>query len=82
MSRIGKLPIAIPAGVEIKIDGTSVNVKGPKGTMVKEFHPDMIITIEDNQVLVARPSDEPLHRSLHGLTRTLLANMVHGVTQG
>ncbi len=82
MSRIGKLPIAIPSGVEININGNVVNVKGPKGTMSKEFHPDMNIVVEDNQVVVTRPSDEPLHRSLHGLTRTLLANMVQGVTNG
>ncbi len=82
MSRIGKLPIAIPNGVEVKIDGNVVNVKGPKGTLVKDFHPDINISVEENQVVVTRPSDEPLHRSLHGLTRTLLANMVQGVTQG
>lgn len=82
MSRIGKLPIAIPNGVEVKIDGNMVSVKGTKGTLTKEFHPDMTIVVEDNQVIVTRPSDEPLHRSLHGLTRTLLANMVQGVTTG
>ncbi|HZW83464.1 MAG TPA: 50S ribosomal protein L6 [Candidatus Deferrimicrobium sp.] len=82
MSRIGKLPIAIPNGVEFKIEGNMVSVKGPKGTLSKEFHPDMNIVVEENQIIVTRPSDEPLHRSLHGLTRTLLANMVQGVTSG
>jgi large subunit ribosomal protein L6 len=82
MSRIGKLPIAIPNGVEFKIEGNMVSVKGPKGTLNKEFHPDMNIVVEKNQIIVTRPSDEPLHRSLHGLTRTLLANMVQGVTGG
>jgi large subunit ribosomal protein L6 len=82
MSRIGKLPIAIPNGVEFKIEGNMVSVKGPKGTLNKEFHPDMNIVVEENQIIVTRPSDEPLHRSLHGLTRTLLANMVQGVTGG
>ncbi len=82
MSRIGKLPIGIPQGVEVKIEGNAVSVKGPKGTLTKEFHKDMSINIAENQIVVTRPSDEPLHRSLHGLTRTLLANMVFGVSQG
>lgn len=82
MSRIGKLPIAIPTGVEVKVEDNTVSVKGPKGTLTKEFHKDIIINVSDDQILVTRPSDEPLHRSLHGLTRTLLANMVFGVTQG
>ena len=82
MSRIGKLPIAIPTGVEVKIDGKVVTVKGPKGSLVREFHPEVNIDVEESQILVSRVSDQPLHRSLHGLTRTLLDNMVIGVTQG
>lgn len=82
MSRIGKMPIAIPAGVEVAIDGQIVNVKGPKGQITKEFHKDMIIKREDSQIVVERPSDDKLHRSLHGLTRTLVSNMVEGVTNG
>lgn len=82
MSRIGKQPIDIPAGVDVKVDGNVVTVKGPKGELVKELHRDMQISIEDNKVLVTRPSDEKAHRSLHGLTRTLVNNMVLGVTKG
>ncbi|MDS1030433.1 50S ribosomal protein L6 [Bacillota bacterium LX-D] len=82
MSRIGRLPINIPAGVEVKIDGHKVSVKGPKGILSKEFDRDMDIKIEDNQIIVTRPSDEKGHRSLHGLTRALLNNMVNGVTEG
>ncbi|MGI6492778.1 MAG: 50S ribosomal protein L6 [Peptococcaceae bacterium] len=82
MSRIGKQPIPVPAGVEVKIDGNLVQVKGPKGQLEKQMHQDMIIKYEDGQLLVQRPSDNKLHRSLHGLTRTLLNNMVVGVTTG
>ena len=82
MSRIGKVPVTIPAGVDVKVDGTVVTVKGPKGTLTHSFHPDMIIRKEDDVIRVERPSDEKFHRSLHGLTRTLIANMVSGVTQG
>lgn len=82
MSRIGKLPIAIPQGVDVTIEGNVVTVKGPKGQMTKEFHKDMAITQEENNLIVRRPSDEKLHRSLHGLTRTLVSNMVEGVTKG
>ncbi|MGH2554416.1 MAG: 50S ribosomal protein L6 [Actinomycetota bacterium] len=82
MSRIGKQPIAIPAGVEIAVDGSRVSVKGPKGTLEQVFHADMLIVMEDGSLRVERPTDERLHRSLHGLTRTLLANMVEGVTNG
>lgn len=82
MSRIGKLPVEIPSGVEVKIDGSAVTVKGPKGELTREFHPDMKIEMVDNTVLVTRPSDQKQHRSLHGLTRTLVANMVQGVTRG
>ena len=82
MSRIGKLPIAIPAGVDVKIDGTTVTVKGPKGTLVEKFNKDMIIKLEGNEVIVERPTEDKLHKSLHGLTRTLIHNMIEGVTNG
>ncbi len=82
MSRIGKKPIAIPAGVEVAIDGHNVTVKGPNGTLTESFNPDMTITQEGNELLVTRPSDDKEHRSLHGLTRSLLHNMVVGVSQG
>ena len=82
MSRIGKKPIVIPAGVEVKIDGNKVTVKGPKGTLSNEFAPAITIAQEGNEIIVTRPSDEAEHRSLHGLTRTLVANMVTGVTEG
>ena len=82
MSRIGRKPIEIPAGVEVTIDGQTVTVKGPKGTLTNTFHPDMAIAKEGNEVIVTRPSDDKAHRSLHGLTRTLIHNMVVGVTEG
>ncbi|HEY1331938.1 MAG TPA: 50S ribosomal protein L6 [Actinomycetota bacterium] len=82
MSRIGKQPIEIPSGVEVTIDGTRVAVKGPRGSLERTLHADMIVRREDGTVVVERPSDERLHRSLHGLTRTLVANMVQGVTDG
>jgi len=82
MSRIGRLPISIPDGVDVKLEGNVVTVKGPKGTLIKEMHSEINIAVEDKQVLVTRPSDEPKHRALHGLTRTLIANMVEGVTKG
>jgi len=82
MSRIGKKPIDIPAGVNVDIKGNVVTVKGPKGTLTREMHRDMIIRQEGNQVIVSRPSDEKIHKSLHGLTRTLINNMVEGVTKG
>ncbi len=82
MSRIGKNPITVPAGVDVKIDGSTVTVKGPKGTLTKTFKPSMKITLEDGQVKVARPDDEATNRSLHGLTRTLISNMIEGVTNG
>ena len=82
MSRIGRKPIAIPAGVEVKVNGNEVSVKGPKGQLVNTFHQDMAIAVEDNEIVVTRPSDVKEHRSLHGLTRTLIANMVEGVTNG
>ena len=83
MSRIGKMPIAIPAGVEVTIkDVNEVTVKGPKGTLTQTCNPDMIIKFEGAVMTVERPDDEKEHRSLHGLTRTLLHNMVVGVTEG
>lgn len=82
MSRIGKQPITVPAGVEVKIDGQTVTVKGPKGTLTDSFNRDMAIAMENNELTVTRPSDRKDHRSLHGLTRSLLANMVQGVTEG
>jgi len=82
MSRIGKMPIPIPGGVDVQVSDGSVTVKGPKGTLTKDIHPDMIVKIEDGNVLVDRPSDEKMHRSLHGLTRTIVSNMVEGVTKG
>lgn len=82
MSRIGRAPITVPAGVDVKVDGNAVTVKGPKGTLTKEFKPQMAITVEDGQVKVARPDDEAQNRALHGLTRTLIHNMIEGVTNG
>lgn len=82
MSRVGIKPIEIPSGVEVKLDGNVMTVKGPKGELKKEIHPDMIVKIEDNQVLVERPSEEKEHRSLHGTTRSIIFNMVEGVTNG
>ncbi|BAF58515.1 MAG: 50S ribosomal protein L6 [Pelotomaculum sp.] len=82
MSRIGRQPITVPAGVEVEIDGSTVKVKGPKGQLVKEMHRDMIIKYEDGRLIVERPANDKLHKSLHGLTRTLLNNMVVGVTAG
>jgi large subunit ribosomal protein L6 len=82
MSRIGKRPIGIPIGVDFKIENNVVTVKGPKGTLTRELHSLMNITVENSQIIVTRPNDEPLSRSLHGLTRTLIANMVEGVTNG
>ncbi len=83
MSRIGRNPIAIPNDVDIKIEGNNVvTVKGPKGTLNKQLHKDMIIKVEDGNVIVQRPSEIKMHKALHGLTRTLVANMVEGVTKG
>jgi large subunit ribosomal protein L6 len=82
MSRIGKKPISIPAGVDVAVDGNTVRVKGPRGELVRTLHREVIVRREDGQVLVERPSDQPEHRSLHGLSRTLVANMVEGVTTG
>ena len=83
MSRIGRAPIAIPAGVEIKVeDNNVVTVKGPKGTLTQQFNPNMAIAIEENVLHVTRPNDAKENRALHGLTRTLIHNMVVGVTEG
>lgn len=82
MSRIGRMPIAIPEGVTVTINGNVVTVKGPKGELTRALHKDMIVEMEDNTVVVKRPSDEKEHRALHGLTRTLVANMVDGVSKG
>jgi large subunit ribosomal protein L6 len=82
MSRIGKAAIPVPSGVTVRIDKNNVSVKGPKGELKRTFHPDISIVLENNILKVSRPDDERLHRSLHGLTRTLLANMVEGVTKG
>ena len=82
MSRIGNKPIAVPAGVEIKIEDQKVTVKGPKGTLEKEFHKNIKIDVDGNVITVTRPDDEPNNRSLHGLTRTLLNNMIQGTVNG
>ena len=83
MSRIGKMPITVPAGVEVTVaSGNVVTVKGPKGTLTRAFHPNMIITVDGGIATVTRPNDEKENRSLHGLSRTLLNNMVVGVTTG
>lgn len=82
MSRIGRMPIAVPPGVKVNIKGGDVTVTGPKGELSRNFSPEMAITLEDNTLKVARPSDSRQHRARHGLTRTLLANMVEGVNKG
>ena len=84
MSRIGRKPIVIPAGVEVKVDAAehAITVKGPKGTLHSKFHPMMTVKVEGNEILVTRPNDEKEARSLHGLTRTNIHNMVVGVTDG
>ena len=80
MSRIGNKPITVPEGVEVKIDGQNLTVKGPKGTLTREIHKNMKVNLEGNVLTVVRPNDEPANRSLHGLTRTLINNMIIGVT--
>ncbi len=82
MSRIGRMPIALPEGVEVVQEGSRLQVKGPLGTLEREIHPEMKLERSDGQLQVVRPSDEPRHRALHGLTRTLVSNMVTGVTAG
>ena len=82
MSRIGLKPIAIPAGVDVSINGNAVTVKGPNGTLTMDKHPNISVSINDGEVNVARPNDDKENRALHGLTRALIANMVEGVTNG
>lgn len=82
MSRIGRKPITVPSGVDVKIDGATVTVKGPKGTLTQTFHEEMAITLDDGVIEVKRPTDDKTHRSLHGLTRTLVSNMVEGCANG
>ena len=81
MSRVGRMPIDIPAGVTVKIDGPVISVKGPKGELTRTLHQDMKVTVQDNVITVERPSEEKNHRALHGLTRAFVANMVTGVTK-
>jgi large subunit ribosomal protein L6 len=82
MSRVGKYPVAIPQGVQAEITGNVIKVKGPKGELVRALHPDMTVEVDGGSIKVKRPSDSKMHKSLHGLTRTLVANMVHGVFEG
>ena len=82
MSRVGRMPIDIPAGVNVNLDGQVITVKGPKGELTRTLHQDMKVTVADNVITVERPSDDKNHRALHGLTRALIANMVKGVTEG
>jgi large subunit ribosomal protein L6 len=82
MSRIGKKPVPIPKNVTVTVDGQTINVKGPKGELQRTLHPSMAVALEDGTVVVRRPSDEGNHKALHGLTRTLVANMVEGVDRG
>ena len=82
MSRIGRLPVAVPSSVDVTIEGRRLTVKGPKGTLTRELHPDMTVSREDGSLVVSRPTEQKAHRQLHGLTRTLVNNMVVGVTDG
>ena len=82
MSRIGRKPIDVPSGVDVKINGNHIVVKGPKGTLERDFHKDMLVALDGSVINVNRPSEDKEHKSLHGLTRTLIANMVEGVTSG
>ena len=82
MSRIGLKPITIPAGVDVNVNGTTVTVKGPNGTLSMDAHPNMTVSIEGSEIIVSRPNDAKENRSLHGLTRTLIHNMIVGVTEG
>ncbi len=79
MSRIGNKPITVPAGVEVKLDGQHISVKGPKGTLERDIHKNMTVAVDGNIITVSRPDDEAENRSLHGLTRTLISNMIEGV---
>lgn len=82
MSRIGRKPVAVPAGVDVKIDGSTVTVKGPKGSLTGTYNSKLSIALEGNEIIVTRPDDEKESRALHGLTRTLIHNMVEGVSNG
>jgi large subunit ribosomal protein L6 len=82
MSRIGRMPIPVPSAVDVAIDGRQVTVKGPKGTLTRALHPDMSVSQEDGTIVVTRPTEQKTHKQLHGLTRTLVNNMVVGVTDG
>jgi large subunit ribosomal protein L6 len=82
MSRIGRLPITVPSGVDVTIDGRNVTVTGPKGTLSRALHPDITVSREDGTIVVTRPTEQKTHKQLHGLTRTLVNNMVVGVTDG
>lgn len=82
MSRIGRMPVNIPAGVNVTIDGTRIRVKGPKGELERDLHPQVKVSIVDGQILVERPADDNFHRALHGMTRALIQNMVTGVSTG
>lgn len=82
MSRIGLKPITIPAGVDVKVDGATVTVKGPNGTLTQNVHPNMTVAVEGSEIIVKRPNDDKENKALHGLTRSLVANMVTGVTEG
>ncbi|MCA0758424.1 50S ribosomal protein L6 [Paenibacillus sp. N4] len=82
MSRIGRKPIQVPNGVSINLDNTVITVKGPKGTLSREIHKDMKVNVAETEIVIERPSDNKLHRSLHGTTRSIIANMVSGVTEG
>jgi large subunit ribosomal protein L6 len=82
VSRVGRLPVNIPSGVKCELSGLHLRVSGPKGELERDLHPDMTVAVEASQVLVTRPTDKGEHRSLHGLTRALIQNMVVGVTQG
>lgn len=82
MSRIGRMPITVPAGVSVTMDSNVLTVKGPKATLTRTIHPNMMVNIEENQILVTRPNDQKENRALHGLTRSLINNMVVGVNEG
>lgn len=82
MSRIGKLPVAIPSGVQVSVDKATVTVKGPKGELKESIHPDIKVAVSEGQVVVNRPTDQKRHKSMHGLYRSLIANMIRGVTAG
>jgi len=82
MSRVGKVPITIPSGIEVKIEGSRITVKGPKGELSRDLIPDMKLSLSDGVLTVARPGDQQRHRAAHGLTRTLIQNMVTGVSEG